>query len=256
MIILNPEEEWLKHKAIAADLLTQGNLAQATIAYEAAVRAAESFGEKDYRLCWTLEAISDTLMQQKLFQKAEPYLKRALEIKLKVLGPFHVKVGVAADNLAKAYYCAKLYSMSEIYAKQCIWIYEQSLGPSHNDLATALINLATLHHIQENYESAEPLYKRALSIRTQNLGAEHPDTVKILNNYSSLLRATHREAEAEHFRSCASGSITGSWKAVVINKEEQLLPTQRDTCLFCGEVYSDKKLNSCKVCGTERGQAT
>lgn len=55
-------------------------------------------------------------------------------------------------------------------------------------------------------------------------GAGHPDTCKLLQNYAGLLKQMHREDEAEHLQACATGFVTGSWKAITIATEDSLAP--------------------------------
>lgn len=255
MVLRNPEPEWLKQKTAAEEALKKGDLGGAEAAFMAALPAAEKLGEQDYRLCWTLESLAQVLQKQKQFVRAEPHLKRAFEIRRKVMGPYHLSVGIAADSLARTCYYAKAYDKSEIYAQRCVAIYEKALGGEHKDLATALTNLAMLYHMQKKFNEAEPLYKRAMGIRTKQLGADHPDTIKLLNSYADLLRNTHREAEAEHLSNCATGLITGSWKAIVVEQSEALgVDDDDDFCGFCGSTLrmNEKK---CGTCGAVASRA-
>ena len=77
-----------------------------------------------------------------------------------------------------------------------------------------------LQHLGKHYLDAENSYKAALNIRTKKLGAEHPLTTQVLKNYANLLKETHRDEEAEHMQTCATGFVTGTWN--VVELEERL----------------------------------
>lgn len=248
---MNPDEEWIRQKNIAEGTIQKKEWKIAENAFLKALSVAEAFGERDQRLCWTVEAVANVLQQQQAYHKAERYLERAFMIKRNVLGQENLTVGYAADSLARACYYSHNYDKAELYAKLCVEIYERVLGLDHKDVATVLANQAMLYHVQKKYAQAEPLYKRAMQIRTKTLGNEHPDTVKLLKYYADLLKATHREAEAEHMTTCATGLITGSWKAIVV-PDEQLLADE-ESCMFCGS--SLKGRDRCKVCGTTKGRS-
>ena len=233
--------------------MQHGDLRTAHSAYTSALAASEQFGEHDYRLCWTLEALSDVLERLRLYQIAEPYRLRALGIRRRILGPWDLSVGGAADALARMYYNAAIYDKAEMYAKKCAEIYEKTLGEEHKDLATVLTNLATLYHKQGNYQEAETYYKRAIAIRTRVLGAQHPDTCRVQKSYADLLCATNRIAEAAQIYPSATGQITGSWKVLSIPENNQLNTAQPDVCLFCGSPV--KGQDKCRRCGTVSGKS-
>ena len=58
-----------------------------------------------------------------------------------------------------------------------------------------------------------------MKIKQLQLGGDHPETVRILKSYANLLRATHRDEQADMLDQCVTGMISGRWRAVQIAPE-------------------------------------
>jgi hypothetical protein len=75
-------------------------------------------------------------------------------------------------------------------------ILTETLGPEHPGVARSLRDLAYRYQRQADFANAELLYQRALAIQEKVLGPESANLANILEDYATLLRQTHREAEA------------------------------------------------------------
>jgi tetratricopeptide (TPR) repeat protein len=76
------------------------------------------------------------------YLKAEPFCRRALAIREKVLGPDHPDVAKSLDYLALLYACRGQYAQAESLYESSLAIREKTLGPEHPDAATSLENYA------------------------------------------------------------------------------------------------------------------
>jgi CHAT domain-containing protein/Tfp pilus assembly protein PilF len=112
-----------------------------------------------------------------------------LEIYQKALGPEHLSVATALNNLAVLYLAQGDYGHALLLLQRALEIDEKVLGREHPDVAMTLHNLAKLYQDQGDYGRAAPLYKRALSIYQKALGPEHPNVATALNNLANLYLA-------------------------------------------------------------------
>lgn len=200
-------------------------LADVEAIWAAAVRYFEPFASDDpRRLAYALDCFADSLCSQEKHEMAEPYYRRAIDIKVKHLGEKHIVVARSLNNLARLYYQLNRFHEAEPLTKRCVEIYLEIFGNRHPDYATALHNLGTLYHIQVRFRDAEPLYREALQIRNTTLGPDHPETKGLARSLANLLRATGREEEAKRIHGAKVPVITGTWRALAVPEDQQLLP--------------------------------
>ncbi len=234
-----------------ADLaFSRGEVDAALSIWNQAVNVAEQFPTRDSRLARSLDRVGEILFGIEKYGQAEMAWWRSLQIKLGVLGTFHPAVAYTANNLAKLHYLLGRYSEAESYTIKCRHIYQRCYGSEHLSVATCTHNLASLYHIQGRYVEAEEQYKSALRMRTKLLGKENPETISITKSYADLLTTLGRNAEAYELNSMATGLVSGSWKAIIIPKNQQLAEAD-DTCMFCGADLKGQK--TCPACETGRG---
>jgi tetratricopeptide (TPR) repeat protein len=131
------------------------------------------------------------------YSKAEPLMRRALEIDEKSYGLEHPDVARDLNNLATLLQATNRLVEAEPLMRRALEIDEKSYGLEHPRVATELNNLAQLLKATNRLAEAEPLMRRALEIDEKSYGLEHPDVAIDLNNLAQLLQATNRLAEAE-----------------------------------------------------------
>lgn len=97
------------------------------------------------------------------FKAAEPYCKKALEIRQKLLGANHPDVAKQYSNLAIL--CSHLgkYDEVEYYYQRALEIYQTELGADDPNVAKTLSNLANCYLKQGKYRAAELIYKKVLA---------------------------------------------------------------------------------------------
>ncbi len=237
---------WIQAKDQALKAESLGDFTAAENDWLEAISLLRADGTDLKVLCSALERLAALYIKDKKPSMAVEPLLESLKIKSKELGHLHLAVGHVQNELAKAYFLSSNLEEAAVLASDCLKCYESGYGADSQEVATIALNLAATYHLGKLYAEAEPHYKRSLAIRTKCLGASDPQTVKVLQNYAKLLREMYREQEADHLDRCAFGSITGSWKALVIPDSEAV--TQGDVCDFCGH-----KLDGaikCPKCGT------
>jgi tetratricopeptide (TPR) repeat protein len=130
------------------------------------------------------------------FAVAEPYARRACEIRERLLGPDHVDT--IADRCALAGVLDGLgrYGESEAIYRRVLIAFAAAYGERHLEVAVNLNNLAGVRWALGDPQEAEFLYLRALEIKRELLGDGHADTALTLHNYASMLEELGRIDEA------------------------------------------------------------
>jgi tetratricopeptide (TPR) repeat protein len=130
------------------------------------------------------------------FAAAEPYARRARDIRRRLLGPDHPDT--LADDCALAGVLDGLgrYAESEPIYRNALTRFASLFGERHPEVAVNLNNLAAIRWGQEDALEAEFLYLRSLSIKRELLGDAHPDTALTLFNYAAMLCDLDRQGEA------------------------------------------------------------
>jgi tetratricopeptide (TPR) repeat protein len=130
------------------------------------------------------------------FAAAEPYARRACEIRERLLGPEHPDTLADACALAGVLDGLGRYAESEPIYRHALDAFEAMFGANHPEVAANLNNLAAIRWVQRDAVEAESLYLRSLRIKRELLGDAHPDTALTLLNYASMLCDLDRQDEA------------------------------------------------------------
>ena len=115
------------------------------------------------------------LYGQGRFVEAIEIAERALKSAEEKLGPEHLDVATALNNLAEFGQVAamvakdeaayrKAIAIAEPLHKRALAIREKALGLRHSFTLASMVNLARIYGQQRRYDEAEALYKRALEI--------------------------------------------------------------------------------------------
>ena len=135
------------------------------------------------------------------YAAGEPFLRGALAILEKVLGPEHSETAQALNNLALLLANKGDRVDAESLYRRSIGIQtrlqESDKSEAMANLGTSLYNLGTLLSDGGDFTGAEPLFRRAIIIREKVYGPDHPDVAAALNNLANLLLAKGDYAEAE-----------------------------------------------------------
>jgi eukaryotic-like serine/threonine-protein kinase len=163
---------------------------------------AETDAEREARVSSSLAIV---LAAQANHEEAEAELRRALELRERVLGPHHPDVATTHNNLANVLNARGDHAAAEAEHRRALALREDLLGPDHPDVAMSRNNLAAVLHERGEYAEAEAEHRKVLALREAVLGRNHPDVAQSRNNLGVALEAQgkYAEAEVEHRRALA-----------------------------------------------------
>jgi tetratricopeptide (TPR) repeat protein len=152
----------------------------------------------DPELHWDIAIdLANVLNDVAKFDRAEFYLRRALQTAEQHFGASHPKTDITLNNLARLFQATNRLAEAEPLMRRSLAIDEQSFGDQHHKVATDMRELAWLLKATNRPVEAEPLMRRALAIDERFFGHNHPTVARDLSNLALLLKATNRLAEAE-----------------------------------------------------------
>lgn len=148
------------------------------------------------------------LLEHAQFSRSESMLKKALDLRVQILGPEDPEVADSLNNLAGPYLYQGKYAEAEPLLKKALEIQERAQGLEHPALSESLNNLALLYNYQGKYAQAEPLFLRAVAIweHVPDRSAADSDCLaRTLNNLALLyqVQGKYRQAEPLYERSLA-----------------------------------------------------
>jgi tetratricopeptide (TPR) repeat protein len=128
---------------------------------------------------------------------SEQLCTRALAIVQNALGPDHLDVATALNNLAVLYMELGRFAEGEPLLARALAIRETALGQNDPSVARALHNLALVYMELGRHAEAKSVHVRALAIREKAFEPNHPEVVSSLTGLGVLYRTQRRYAEAE-----------------------------------------------------------
>lgn len=166
------------------------------------VRILEKKAPNDRELAGALNGLGTFYGRKGDAQRAEPLFRRALALRIRLLGPEDPAVAATLNNLAITASGAGRKKESEELFLRGLAIREKVLPPDHPDIAVNLEALAVLYDSMERWREAQSLHRRALAIWEKALGPSHPQLGLLLSNLAGTENAlgSPREAEALHRR--------------------------------------------------------
>ena len=99
-----------------------------------------------------------------LTSKAEPLLRRALEIRQRILGPRNPDTLQSQNDLAVAVMAESHYPEAEKLFRETMETRRQVLGPEHQDTVDSTLQLARILGFESRYAEAEELNRDALEV--------------------------------------------------------------------------------------------
>ncbi len=147
----------------------------------------EEFAEQPLVQAQLLDTLGTVYASFGQYDQAKPPLRRALDMRRRLLGDEHVDVAASLNNVAIVLHAKGEFAAAEPLYREALVQRRKLLGHEHTDVATSLNNLAALLYAMGDYAAAEPMYRQALGLRRRLLGNEHPDVAESLNNLAELL---------------------------------------------------------------------
>ena len=114
------------------------------------------------------------------YREARHLYLRALFTREQALGPDHVDISFALDDLAELYKRHRKYeSALELYQRTLV-LRKRALGNFHPDVCLSLRPQILIMCAQERWSDAKPLAQTWLEIVAATVGAEHPEYANVL----------------------------------------------------------------------------
>ena len=149
------------------------------------------------------QAIGRSYLQLNQFSKAEPNLRRNLEIRRKELGPEHPATLQALHNIALLLRYQHKEVEYEQLTRTLLEARRRVLGPEHSDTLDEANNLAGVLRRRGKMDEAERLYRDNLNVLLRVLGHGHRWTLEASNGLAGILEQRGKLDEAETIlRSC------------------------------------------------------
>jgi len=123
-----------------------------------------------------------------LYTQAERHLKRAFEIRQKLLGLENRDTLSVMNNLGILYKSQGRYDEAEQMYDSCLEIGLKMFGEENQFTLNVMNNLAVLYMQLGRYTDAKKLFTDTFSIKSRVLGPEHPDTLRTMTNLAIVLR--------------------------------------------------------------------
>lgn len=136
------------------------------------------------------------------YSDSETFLKKALEIRKKILNIDHPDIANTYNELALLYDCIGDYTTAIKKNKKALEIRLKVMGNENLFIAISYNNMALFYTHQGYYEKALKWYKMALAINEKILGNNHPDTAVIYNNIAAVhyRRGSYQESLEWHYK--------------------------------------------------------
>lgn len=131
------------------------------------------------------------------YDKAEPLIRRLLNVSENVHDSNHPQIAVDLANMASLLHDTNRLSEAEPLLRRALKIDEESYGPDHPRVAVDLNDLALLLSARGRPSEAEPMMRRALRIHEATSGPDHPAVAVSLTNLGLLLQAVDRASDEE-----------------------------------------------------------
>lgn len=132
-----------------------------------------------------------------MYDSAEPHLRRALALHLKLYGLDNAEVASSMGNFASLMRERGDLVVAERYARLSLALFRKTSGPKDPRIADALNDLAGLRVLEGDLETAERLRREALDIRRAAFGEHSAEVAESLNDLAVVLGTREQTGEAE-----------------------------------------------------------
>jgi tetratricopeptide (TPR) repeat protein len=165
----------------------------------------KSAGPESGNLTTTLFFIGNTLTDQGKHAEAEPYFKRALDIRERISNEFgrmlHSKdstmVAINMETLADCYEAQGKFNDARFLWEKILEIDRKERGSDSAVIAKDLASIGNLYEKTSQLEEAEKHLKKALQIFDRSNDKKPEDRQQYVKDYARVLRALQRDKEAD-----------------------------------------------------------
>jgi len=144
-----------------------------------------------------MERIGGVFRRLGLFDAAQPYLQRALEIRRVGFDRPSAELASSLHSLAALRWDQGEYAAAERLYREALEIRRAVFGETHLLVADTINDLAGCRSFLGDFVEAEDLYRRSLSLRARIQDGVGPEAAATRNNLATCLMETGKYAEAE-----------------------------------------------------------
>jgi tetratricopeptide (TPR) repeat protein len=113
------------------------------------------------------------------YQSALENYRFSLDIKRRLLDPYHLTIATTLNNIGMLHNNMKEYLKALEYYNEAFDIYEKILPKNHPEKAILYKNIGDAHHNRKDYPKASEYYHNALEIGIGTLPAKHQSLAEI-----------------------------------------------------------------------------
>lgn len=194
-----PDSDGLTLNSLANIAVDQKRYADAESLFLRSCQAYEkSGGPNDVGLATVLENLGNLYRDQPQFDitKAEPLLKRALDIRERMLGPEHPETAETLSDLSLLYFYEKNSAAAAEFAQRALPLEEKAYGVDSLPVSTTLNRLGISERDLGKFTEAEANLKRALAIREQKHAPARWIVIS-LENLASVYAMQGQDSQAQ-----------------------------------------------------------
>lgn len=184
------EEQWEIETSTGEKFLYADDYKGAEQHFRKALAIAEKYGLDDRHKGGSCNGIGAALRDQERYAEAEPFFRRALELREKTLPAGDARIAYSADGLGASLLSLGKPAEAEPYLLKALATWDRTPDMETCPVARTMNVLALALQYQRKFDKAEAMYNRAM--RTVEKGVwEDPDSrcrmvVTILDNLGSL----------------------------------------------------------------------
>lgn len=175
------------------------NFAEAQKQFELAVKAGETFGNKDTRLAAALDHLATVLSVNKEYDKAIPVYLRAVAVIEAAYDKGHPDLIGTLQNLARVYQVQNKIAEAQPLYERVRVIVEATYGKDDLRTAIALNNLAAIEGVKGEHTKAVALLEQTLAIREKKLPADHALILQTLTDLGNTCFRANKLDEAQKY---------------------------------------------------------
>jgi len=171
-----------------------GNLTKAEEYCQQAIQ--QKADKKSLALAAALDNMGQLSQLKGLFEEADLYYTKALNLYLELSGKNHENYSASLTNLGSLYYTIGSYKKAISFFAEAIKVDEALYGKEDPNYANALNDLAALYDKTGAYEKAAPLFIEALTILATKIGKKNTHYAVTLNNLANVYLNTKQYEKA------------------------------------------------------------
>ena len=140
-------DSWEKYRIQGEQAETANNYPYAEAMWAMAVLIAQTFGEKDPRLPYSLDSLSRCLMRQQKFNIAENFLSRCWNIKTQVNPAPPLEIAATLNLVAELYFRQSRYADSLSICQKVLQVYQGTYGEDNAKTKELQANMVMLEKL-------------------------------------------------------------------------------------------------------------